>query len=142
MRHGDYPKATDYARALSSDEAVVEEDNLGSFDVVFLRYNPARESAGRAGAPLIDFAWRLRLGGTLVVNDPEGLRRAGSRMYLGDFPAEKDQLILLAVDHRPQLVAHPPSGYHPAGEVGDAFDVVAGAGSDVVEDNFLGRPAA
>jgi glutathione synthase len=88
VRHGDYPRPADYARALSSDEAVVEEDNLGSFDVVFLRYNPARESAGRAGAPLIDFAWRLRLGGTLVVNDPEGLRRAGSRMYLGDFPAD------------------------------------------------------
>ncbi|MES1206124.1 MAG: hypothetical protein ABUS79_09330 [Pseudomonadota bacterium] len=87
-RHGDYPRPADYARALSSDDAVVEEDNLGSFDVVFLRYNPARESAGRVGAPLIDFAWRLRLGGTLVVNDPEGLRRAGSRMYLGDFPAD------------------------------------------------------
>jgi glutathione synthase len=88
VRHGDYARPADYAQALASDEAVVEEDNLGSFDVVFLRYNPARESAGRVGTPLIDFAWRLRLGGTLVVNDPEGLRRAGSRMYLGDFPAD------------------------------------------------------
>jgi glutathione synthase len=88
VRHGDYARPSDYVRALASDDAVVEEDNLGSFDVVFLRYNPARETAGRVGAPLIDFAWRLRLGGTLVVNDPEGLRRAGSRMYLGDFPAD------------------------------------------------------
>jgi len=39
-------------------------------------------------APLIDFGWRLKLGGTLVVNDPEGLRRAGSRMYLADFPPD------------------------------------------------------
>ena len=30
----------------------------------------------------------MRLAGTLVVNDPEGLRRAGSRMYLADFPAD------------------------------------------------------
>src|SRR6185312_13470886 len=67
---------------------VVEEDTLGSFDVVFLRYNPIREGEGRPGAPLIDFGWRLRLSGTLVINDPEGLRRAGSRMYLGDFPAD------------------------------------------------------
>jgi glutathione synthase len=88
VRHGDYARPADYVRALSSDDAVVEEDNLGSYDVVFLRYNPAREGAGRVGTPLIDFAWRLRLGGTLVVNDPEGLRRAGSRMYLSDFPAD------------------------------------------------------
>jgi len=88
VRHGDYPSPTEYAHALSSDEAVVEEDNLASFDVVFLRFNPTRESHARAATPLIDFGWRLRLGGTLVLNDPEGLRRAGSRMYLGDFPAD------------------------------------------------------
>ncbi len=88
VRHGDYQQPSDYVRALSSDDAVVQEDNLGGFDVIFLRYNPARENTGRVGAPLIDFAWRLRLGGTLVVNDPEGLRRAGGRMYLGDFPAD------------------------------------------------------
>lgn len=88
VRHGDYARPADYARALASEDAVVEEDNLGSFDVIFLRYNPGRDGSGRVGAPLIDFAWRLRLGGTLVVNDPEGLRRAGSRMYLGDFPAD------------------------------------------------------
>lgn len=88
VRHGDYARPGDYARALSSDDAVTEEDNLGSFDVVFLRLNPTRDSGIRAGTPLIDFCWRLRLGGTLVVNDPEGLRRAGSRMYLADVPAD------------------------------------------------------
>ncbi|HET6283323.1 MAG TPA: hypothetical protein VFH73_20365 [Polyangia bacterium] len=88
VRAGDYAKPAAYAQALASDEAVNEEDTLGSFDVVFLRYNPIRESAGRPSSPLIDFGWRLRLAGTLVVNDPEGLRRAGSRMYLADFPAD------------------------------------------------------
>ena len=88
VRAGDYADHGAYARALGSEEAVVEEDTLGSFDVVFLRYNPIREGEGRPGAPLIDFGWRLRLAGTLVVNDPEGLRRAGSRMYLSDFPAD------------------------------------------------------
>ena len=88
VRAGEYQDAADYARALASDDAVVEEEALAHFDVVFLRYNPIREGAGRPGAPLMDFGWRLRLAGTLVVNDPEGLRRAGSRMYLGDFPAD------------------------------------------------------
>jgi glutathione synthase len=88
VRAGDYGDTAAYARALASDEAVVEEDTLGGFDVVFLRYNPTRESEGRPSAPLIDFGWRLRLAGTLVVNDPEGMRRAGSRMYLADFPAD------------------------------------------------------
>jgi glutathione synthase len=88
VRAGDYPETADYARALASDEAVVEEEALAQFDVVFLRYNPVREGAGHPSAPLIDFGWRLRLAGTLVVNDPEGLRRAGSRMYLSDFPAD------------------------------------------------------
>jgi glutathione synthase len=88
VRAGDYKRPADYVAALASDEAVVEEDTLGSFDVVFLRYNPVREGAAHPSAPLIDFGWRLKLGGTLVVNDPEGLRRAGSRMYLADFPAD------------------------------------------------------
>jgi glutathione synthase len=88
VRAGEYADPTAYARALASEEAVIEEDTLGSFDVVFLRYNPIREGETRPGAPLIDFGWRLRLAGTLVVNDPEGLRRAGSRMYLGDFPPD------------------------------------------------------
>ncbi|HVR62392.1 MAG TPA: hypothetical protein VMU50_10860 [Polyangia bacterium] len=88
VRTGEYQNTAEYAAALASDEAVSEEDTLGSFDVVFLRYNPVREAAGGPAAPIIDFGWRLRLGGTLVVNDPEGLRRAGSRMYLAEFPAD------------------------------------------------------
>jgi glutathione synthase len=88
VRAGDYADPAAYAHALGSEEAVVEEDALGIFDVVFLRYNPTREGEGRPGAPLIDFGWRLRLAGTLVINDPEGMRRAGSRMYLADFPAD------------------------------------------------------
>jgi glutathione synthase len=88
VRAGEYPDTAEYARALASDEAVAEEEALSHFDVVFLRYNPVREGASHPSAPLIDFGWRLRLAGTLVVNGPEGLRRAGSRMYLSDFPAD------------------------------------------------------
>jgi len=37
---------------------------------------------------VVDFGWRLRLGGVLVVNDPEGAQRAGGRMYVAGLPAE------------------------------------------------------
>jgi glutathione synthase len=39
-------------------------------------------------SPVIDFCWRLRVSGALVVNDPEGVRRAWSRLYLADLPPE------------------------------------------------------
>src|SRR3954469_21903309 len=87
-RAGAYPKPADYLAALQSSEAVREEEDLARFDVVFLRYNPLVESVGHAGSPVIDLCWRLRLGGTLVINDPEGVRRAGSGMYLADLPAD------------------------------------------------------
>ena len=87
-RAGDYARPADYLEALRSSEAVRDEEALARFDVVFLRYNPLTESAAHAGSPVIDLCWRLRLGGTLVINDPEGVRRAGSGMYLADLPAE------------------------------------------------------
>jgi glutathione synthase len=87
-RAGDYARPADYLEALRSTDAVREEEALSRFDVVFLRYNPLTESAAHAGSPVIDLCWRLRLGGTLVINDPEGVRRAGSGMYLADLPAE------------------------------------------------------
>jgi glutathione synthase len=77
----------DLCAALASAAVPVHEELLGSYDVVFLRYHPHRDGAP-AGNPAIDFGWRLRLGGVLVVNDPEGSQRAGGRMYLSGLPAE------------------------------------------------------
>lgn len=88
VRAGDYPRPADYLRALQAADAVREEEALARFDVICLRYNPLLESAAHTGSPVIDLCWRLRLGGTLVINDPEGVRRAGSGMYLADLPPE------------------------------------------------------
>jgi glutathione synthase len=78
-----------YAKALASADAPHEDARLGDFDVVFLRNNP------NAGAkdndnfnPAIDFGRRLKQAGVMVVNDPDGLLRAGSKMYLAGFPVE------------------------------------------------------
>jgi glutathione synthase len=82
------------AAALADPKTKHEELELGRFDVVFLRYHPAREGRNGTGVttpkanPAVEFGWRLRLGGTLVVNDPEGVQRAGGRMYLSGLPQE------------------------------------------------------
>jgi glutathione synthase len=88
VRAGDYAKPADFYRALVSDDAVREEDTLSGFDVVFIRYNPLREPHAAPPSPILDFCWRLRLGGTFVVNDPEGVFRAWGRLYLSDLPPD------------------------------------------------------
>ena len=88
VRAGDYAKPADFHRALLSSDAVREDDTLSGFDVVFIRYNPLREPHGAPPSPILDFCWRLRLDGTFVVNDPEGVFRAWGRLYLADLPAD------------------------------------------------------
>jgi glutathione synthase/RimK-type ligase-like ATP-grasp enzyme len=63
------------------------DERLGGWDVVFIRFHPPPRDLGE-GAQVVDFGWRLRLGGVLVVNDPEGAQRAGGRMYVAGLPAE------------------------------------------------------
>jgi glutathione synthase len=87
-RAGDYAKPADFHRALLSDDAVREDDALSGFDVLFIRHNPLREPHAAPPSPILDFCWRLRLGGTFVVNDPAGVFRAFSRLYLADLPAD------------------------------------------------------
>ena len=88
VRAGDYAKPADFHRALLSGDAVREDDTLSGFDVVFIRYNPLREAHSAPPSPILDFCWRLRLDGTFVVNDPEGVFRAWGRLYLADLPAD------------------------------------------------------
>jgi glutathione synthase len=88
VRAGDYGKPADFHRALRSSDAVREDDRLSGFDVVFNRYNPLREPASSPSPPVLDFCWRLRLDGTFVINDPEGVFRAWGRIYLADLPAD------------------------------------------------------
>ena len=88
VRAGDYAKPIDFYRALVSSDAVREDDTLSGFDVVIIRYNPLREPPSAPPSPILDFCWRLRLGGTFVVNDPEGVFRAWGRLYLSDLPPE------------------------------------------------------
>ncbi len=78
-----------YAKALRAADAPREDARLVDFDVIFLRNNPnAGAQEGDRFNPALDFGRRLKQLGVLVVNDPDGLSRAGSKMYLAGFPVE------------------------------------------------------
>jgi len=85
---GDCPKLSDFYDTLFASQAIREERVLSGFDAVFIRYNPLREPTTAPPSPVLDFCWRLRLSGTFVINDPEGMFRAWGRLYLADLPAD------------------------------------------------------
>jgi glutathione synthase len=78
-----------FLRVLQSENAFREETCLSEFDVVFLRYNPNDSDAERERSrnPAIEFGRLLKSQGVLVLNDPMGLFRASSKMYLSSFPS-------------------------------------------------------
>jgi glutathione synthase len=83
------PDRAGFVRALVAAASAREHASLNDFDVVFLRNNPhVTEGAGPRFNPAIEFGQRLKRAGVMVVNDPDGLMRAGSKMYLATFPPE------------------------------------------------------
>ncbi len=79
----------EFLAALQGENAVREEVCLNKFDVAFLRYNPnENEAEKKSRNPALEFARLLKHSGVLVVNDPSGLSRAASKMYLCTLPPE------------------------------------------------------
>jgi glutathione synthase len=89
-RPGRMKDAQAYTRALQAEVALRDSARLNDFDVVFLRNNPFAVGAGSGDCfnPAIEFGRRLKHSGVMVVNDPDGMARAGSKIYLAGFPAE------------------------------------------------------
>jgi glutathione synthase len=87
---GTHSKLKRLWRAITAEDAPLKEVCLSDFDVVFLRNNPATlaQDGGDRFNPAVDFGRRLKRRGVMVVNDPDGLVRAGSKMYLAGFPEE------------------------------------------------------
>jgi len=84
-----YKSPRRYCKALTAEDCPTEEVVLSELDVVFLRNNPnVGHEEGPRENPALDFGRRIRRHGVLVINDPDGLLRAGSKMYLAGFPQE------------------------------------------------------
>lgn len=76
-----------YLEAVRGTAGVSERLDLEELDALLLRVNPARDKdrpwAQQAG---LHFARSLAARGVLVLNDPEGLARASTKLYLQQFP--------------------------------------------------------
>jgi len=86
----DISNRSEWVKLLQSGLAPKREVCLSDFDVVFLRYNP-NETDGdkeRGKNPSIEFGRLLKLQGVKVLNDPGGLTKAASKMYLSAFPSD------------------------------------------------------
>ncbi len=79
-----------FLAALKGEQARREEVCLSDFDVVFLRHNPNESDIERdkGKSPIIEFGRMLKSHGVLVMNDPGGLSKAASKLYLTNFPPE------------------------------------------------------
>lgn len=70
---------------------------LSKTDVVLLRTNPARDkSRMELHTAALSLLRMLRDEGTVVLNDPDGLIRAASKLYLQELPAEVRPLTLVS----------------------------------------------
>src|SRR5882672_101763 len=69
-------------------------------------------------------------------------RRLGHALVRGDRAAEEDLALVLAVDHRPELVGHAPLRHHAARDLGGALEVVGGAGGHLLHEQLFGNAPA
>lgn len=86
---GPFDSRRQFLGALQGEMAEREEVTLSDYDVVFLRYNPNEaEERDKTTNPAIEFGRILKMHGVLVLNDPNGLAKASSKMYMSSFPEE------------------------------------------------------
>ena len=95
-----YSKSDSYLRDLQGKGAVSRRIGVEDLDVLFLRNDPANDAIARpwgvsAG---IQFGRAAMLHGVLVLNDPNGLARASSKMYFQLFPEEVRPKTLITRD--------------------------------------------
>ncbi|MFT6397939.1 MAG: glutathione synthase [Bradymonadia bacterium] len=78
------PNVADQIRHLSQAES--DATGLESLDLILIRTNPARDDRGWAHTTALQLLAQVRDAGTAVINDPDGLREAGSKLFLSQLP--------------------------------------------------------
>lgn len=64
-----------------------EDIGLQDLDLILIRTNPARDHRDWAHTAALQLLAQVRNRGTVVANDPDGLREAGSKLFLSQLPA-------------------------------------------------------
>ena len=84
-----YQKPETLQRDLVGDASTVETMDVEEIDVLFLRNDPAEDTATRSWATRVGpmFGRLAAERGVLVVNDPDGLALAQNKLYFQGFPA-------------------------------------------------------
>lgn len=121
-----YASGAAFLKELQGPKAIQERVCLNDLDILLLRNVPSddfdRPWAQQAG---IIFGRQAMVGGVVVLNDPDGLARASTKMYFQSFPEEVRPRTLITRDkaeirefHREQggtIVLKPLSGSGGAG---------------------------
>jgi glutathione synthase len=85
-----YKNGVSFLKDLQGKTAIQERITLDELDVVLLRNDPALDAVSRPWASQAGILFgRLAMRtGTVVLNDPDGLAKATSKMYFQAFPAD------------------------------------------------------
>lgn len=86
--NGTYKTNEKYLNTLHGKNAVRERIAMKDLDVLLLRNDPSKEAADRPWAEAAGFLFAKRAmgAGVIVLNDPDGLSKAMSKLYFQDFP--------------------------------------------------------
>jgi glutathione synthase len=95
-----YKSTETFLKDLKGAKAVTERITVDDLDVLLLRSDPAEEAGHRAWAASagILFGRIAMRHGVIVLNDPNGLAKAGNKMYFQTFPEEVRPRTLITRD--------------------------------------------
>ncbi len=117
-----YANSEAYLRELQSSKAVQTRITVDDLDVVLLRNDPSTDANTRpwATSAAIQFGRIAMRHGVIVLNDPNGLARAASKMYFQTFPEEvrpktiitrdRDEIKAFAKEQNDTIVLKPLQG--------------------------------
>jgi glutathione synthase len=122
VRKNNYRRLETYLRELQGPSAIRERVTVDALDVLMLRNDPAADATSRpwAAAAGVLFGRVAMRHGVIVLNDPNGLSKAMTKMYFQLFPEEvrpktlitrdRDEIKAFAKRHGGSIVLKPLQG--------------------------------